>query len=243
MLLRPGMGPALKNGLVTSETLLRKTNFSFVGGCQWEITSQLGVRVRVPFLFHCRNPIWCRPVYAATACESVCALVCCVEGDLFPWCLLSPLILPLFLPPLPQGFPELWRDGFDKDIPFRIECSRGFHSLHIVWLWISALYGFVYCRRKLLWCWLRKWLISEYSRMLWGSIYLSFILLAEWFGFPPDPQLIWSQILGRLSSDVDEVQLMATSPTIYWLVTSTSFVTQWHWHILQAGYHGRLKSL
>lgn len=46
------------------------------------------------------------------------------------------------------GFPEPRGEGIDEDIPFRIECSKGTRSQHIVQLWIS-IYSCL-CRRKLL---------------------------------------------------------------------------------------------
>ena len=59
--------------------------------------------------------------------------------------------------------PWCWGERNGEDIPFRAECSQVSHSLHNVWL---SLFAPICCRRKLLWWWLNKALICEYSRML-----------------------------------------------------------------------------
>ena len=65
------------------------------------------------------------------------------------------------------GFPELWWEGFDGDIPFRTECSKVSHCLPNVWLSVSLIVP-ICCTRKLLWWWMNKALIYEYSRMSLG---------------------------------------------------------------------------
>ena len=45
---------------------------------------------------------------------------------------------------------EPWQMGI---CPLRAECSKIFHFLHNVWLWVS-IFVYICCRRKLLWHWL-----------------------------------------------------------------------------------------
>lgn len=68
-------------------------------------------------------------------------------------------------------FPELWWERINGDIPFRMEC----YTLHIIRLWVSV-FVLIYCRRKLLWCYLRETLVYEKSR-----IRLAVILLLHYF--------------------------------------------------------------
>lgn len=69
-----------------------------------------------------------------------------------------------------DSFPEPWVNGFDGDTPFRANCSKVWsHSLHNFWQWVSVFVP-ICCKRKLLWWWLSKVLIYEYSRMSLGVI-------------------------------------------------------------------------
>lgn len=56
---------------------------------------------------------------------------------------------------LSLSFPEPWGEKFDGDIKMS-------HFLHIIWQWVSVFVP-ILCR-KLLWWWLHKTLLSEYSR-------------------------------------------------------------------------------
>lgn len=79
-----------------------------------------------------------------------------------PWCPPSPLVLTLFLPPLPQGF--LYPKGRDFTETSHSELSvPKSHALCTVCLWLSA-YVLLCCRRKLLWGWPSQALIYEHSR-------------------------------------------------------------------------------
>lgn len=62
------------------------------------------------------------------------------------------------------GFPEPPEEGFRGYISYRAECSKVSHSLHSVWLWVSAFVPNC-CRRRLFWWWLGKVLIYVFSRM------------------------------------------------------------------------------
>lgn len=52
---------------------------------------------------------------------------------------------------------------------FRLECSSVSHFLHCVWMWVSMFVPMCY-RGKLLWWWLSKTFICEYSRVSLGFI-------------------------------------------------------------------------
>lgn len=67
--------------------------------------------------------------------------------------------------------PWVWGEGFDSDTSFMAEGSKVSHSLHSVWLWVSA-FAPICCRRKHLWWWPSKALIYEYSRMSLGVLLL-----------------------------------------------------------------------
>jgi hypothetical protein len=45
--------------------------------------------------------------------------------------------------------PYTLREGFDGDTPFQNECSRVFHSLHIVQVWVFVFVS-IYSKRKLM---------------------------------------------------------------------------------------------
>jgi hypothetical protein len=129
-----------------------------------------------------------------------------------------------------KGFSEPWVEGCDRDIPFRAECSKVSHSLHIIWLWVSIFIP-IYCRRKLLWWWLSKTLIYEYSRMSLGVTLLlcSFSRMVV-LGIPPGPWDSQCQVFGHLSSIWNGLYLVewVLNQFRYWLVTSTRFVPPLH---------------
>jgi hypothetical protein len=89
-----------------------------------------------------------------------------------------------------SGFPEPWGKGLDRDIRFKAKYCKVFHSLYIVWLWVSVFVP-IYCGRKLLWWLLSKRLIYEYRRMSWGaSLLLHSFSRTVVFGFLLGPWLI-----------------------------------------------------
>jgi hypothetical protein len=90
--------------------------------------------------------------------------------------------------------PELCREGFDGDIHIRLSVPRS-RSLHTVWRWVSVFVPICY-RRKLLWWWLSRALIYEYSRMPLGVIFLHSFSRTVVFGFPLGPWPTYSQVLG-----------------------------------------------
>ena len=203
-----GLGPALKNGLVTNETLFRKTNFLFVSGYQLEKASGLGVRACVQF-FYCWNPIWFRPVYAATVCEFVCAHWPAVFRGICSLGVFYPLWFFLFLS---QGC--LSSEGMDLvETPhLGPNVPRFALSAHCLAVELCSVFVPIYWKRKLLWWWLSKALVCEYSRTMLGSIYLFFHSFSRIVvGFPLDP---WPTLVS-VSSAVDETQLMkwALNPT------------------------------
>lgn len=71
----------------------------------------------------------------------------------------------------------LWRQGFKKDIPFRAEFSKVFHSLHIMQLWESFLIT-IYIKEKLLWRVFSDAQIYGYSNMFYEWFYC-YVQLAE----------------------------------------------------------------
>lgn len=85
-------------------------------------------------------------------------------------------------------FPETWEEEFDGDIPFRSECPKVSHSLHIVQGWVSKFVP-VYCRGTLLCWWLCRRLIYKAQQnviknnftacLLFALIFLSFLLLYQ----------------------------------------------------------------
>jgi hypothetical protein len=64
-----------------SETPLEKTKFSFVSGCQLEISFELGLGYSVLFSFQLKDPISCRPVHACLHCTVLLSVSSCVHGS------------------------------------------------------------------------------------------------------------------------------------------------------------------
>jgi hypothetical protein len=89
------------------------------------------------------------------------------------------------------GFPELRKEGFDGDVPFRSEWSKVSNSLNNVWLWISFFVP-ICCKRKLLWWWLNS-LIYKYSRISVRIILSLFFCIM--FDFILGSWDIWSLVL------------------------------------------------
>lgn len=78
----------------------------------------------------------------------------------------------------PAESPEPWRKGFDGNNPFRPHFFQGL-SLWMIsgfWLW-DSLFVPICWRRKLIWWWLIKALILEYSRVLLGILLLLWVFL------------------------------------------------------------------
>lgn len=98
--------------------------------------------------------------------------------------------------PKPQG------EGFDKDTPFRAECSKALHSLLIT----------VYCKRKLPWWGLSEGLVYGCSAMSLGVVWLlrscSRTAVAD---FPQGSWSISSQALGLKKL---KINLQQDSPNI-----------------------------
>lgn len=163
-------GLSLSVVCVPRETPLEKMNFSFVSSYQLEIASRLGMVVFANFPSQYWNPICPRPVHALCTMSPplwvhTCIVLLCPEG-LVSLMSFPTLVLSIILPPAPQG--SLIPEG--KDL--RLSVPR---PLTLCILWVSVLV-LTYCRRKLLWWWLSKMLIYEYSRMQLESIYSCFHL-------------------------------------------------------------------
>lgn len=138
-----------KSGFIPSETLLVKINFFFVSSYLLETASKLGMEAYVHFRSWFWDHIWCRPIQALYMLPQ-------------PLWVHTFIVLAVFRRPyflgvlhfsgsqsLPvsssSGFPEPLGEGFDEEIPFRIECFKVSHALHNVWLWVSVLV-LIYCR-------------------------------------------------------------------------------------------------
>lgn len=131
------MRPALKSGVCPQWDLLERTNFSFISGYQVETTSGLGL---CPLLLVLRDlsgssPLaqtCAGPVHADTSLwVHMCVGSAVSRRSCFPSIShdLPPLLLQGSLSPRAGGI--WWR------YPFRAECSKAFHSLHVVQLWVS----------------------------------------------------------------------------------------------------------
>lgn len=123
--------------------------------------------------------------------------------------------------------PWALRGGFQRDISFSSECSKVFHSLHIVItdfsIWSQILY------RKCLWLWRKETLIEDYSRKPLGVI----LYYRTIFSFHLGPWSIKSRVLVHPSSVINGFCLPngALNQISGWLVTSC-FVPVLNQHIL-----------
>lgn len=92
------------------DTLLKKSNFSFVRSCQLEITSEIEMGVHVHFPRHHWDPMWHRLMWALCYLTQV-LWVCMYVGPVVSrrywflfvclfWCLPSSVAITIFLPPL-----------------------------------------------------------------------------------------------------------------------------------------------
>lgn len=132
--------------------------------------------------------------------------------------------------------PDLSEKKIDGDILFRTEYSEVSHSTPIFWLWFSMFVP-IYWRSRLLWWYLSKALICDYSRKSLGIILFpdSFcrtlvyvFLLGLW--------TLQSQVLviravlgaGVLSHLVD----LNTKPQSMYLLEPQNFVLPFYWWIL-----------
>lgn len=140
------MGPALSVG-DSSVTLTRENWFPLPSRDQLQIASWLGETMcplRLPSVRILSALSTCR---TRACCPGLCEFIWVAVSVYIRCCLLGVICLP---PPLLQSFCiGLWacRARFDRDIPFRAQCSTVPYSLHIVCLRISALIP-IWCQKK-----------------------------------------------------------------------------------------------
>lgn len=142
---------------------LWKSNVSYKSSCQLEIASGLGVGAYVYFSFSALETVlfWtCTgAVQTATVAVSLCVCHTTMSGRWFSW---ESSITSSFY--TLSTSPSTWFLWFDEDFPFRTECFKVSHSLHIFHLWDSWV--LIYYRKKLLWWWLNKILIYNRSHFI-----------------------------------------------------------------------------
>lgn len=125
-----GYGASLK--CIPRETPWR--NLPFLCQQLWMgVGSRLGMVVNVHFLFEHWGSIWVGSVNAAMVSEFVCVAVLLCLKDSFLGSS-SPSGSHDLSVSSSTFSPEPWREGFDRDIPRRIECSKVSYSLPIVQL-------------------------------------------------------------------------------------------------------------
>lgn len=195
------------------------------------------MRVSVQFLFQFWDPIWFRPVCAATV--SVRSYVC-LEGTVS---LVSSILRGVYN--LSASFSpyctEPWGKGIDGDSPLSAECFVKSLTLCTA---LGSTWVTIYFRRKLLW-WRSKILIYEYGRTLLGIIILlcsinrriafdfsprcmDYLVSGSW---PPEQYQAWVLSLG--------LGLKSSQIVVGYFIT---FVPLLH-AIMQAGHYCRLKGL
>ena len=144
------------------ETLLEKTIFSFARNCQLEV-AWLGMESSCPLasLSAVPLPAWTSADAMHVATVSMSSYVLqyrCVWKTLFAQCHPSPLALIIFLLSIlyssslgPEGW-IWWRHLFWT------ECSKVFHCLHFVQLWVSAFVPIYRWRNFSNDGWVRLWI-------------------------------------------------------------------------------------
>lgn len=129
-----GMGPFLWVACIPCQTHLKRTDFSFWS--DYELDFNFVLCGFCLFLLSEWGPIGSWSVQA----------LCILLQSLWGYIKLGPVSLGSFIP-LPQsltivlplllfGLPDLWGDGLDGDLLFRMECYKVSQSLHIVQLWL-----------------------------------------------------------------------------------------------------------
>lgn len=132
---------------IVGEALLMKTNISFARGSQLQKASWSEVGVCVHISVSVPDPFWLEPVlflclWPQTLWVHLGISVAVSWGHCLPWSyyalwlLLSFYLLFSIGPWTPRRF--------DEENPFRTECSKISHFLHIVQLWVFVLI-FIYC--------------------------------------------------------------------------------------------------
>lgn len=115
-----------------------------------------GPRIKDPLVLILRNSIrslnWIHDVYAKDMIQTHAGPMSCfslwvhtsfahadLEGLV---CLVSSILSGLYsFHLLFHRVPWAWGEGFDRDIQFRTESSKLPHPLHIIWMWVSALFS------------------------------------------------------------------------------------------------------
>lgn len=134
-----GQRASLKSGLYNSRKSLGKNNFSFVNGYQLEIASELVMGCLLPLSTLGPHLAWlCATSMPPKSLWACMRWFCCAYKALSPWYPPCPLVL------FSAGFHQLWKEGFDVDIPFRSECSM--NSTHCT-VWVSVFFR-IYWRRE-----------------------------------------------------------------------------------------------
>lgn len=129
----------------------KKHKFPFTSGYQSETASGVGMRGMVHSSFHSGMPSnagLCRP---CACCHSLWVLTLISLPFLYDASSLVSSIHSSFYTlsaSFSTGFPEPRGDWFDRDTPFRAECLKVSHSLHI-YLW-DFVFVPIHCRRELL---------------------------------------------------------------------------------------------
>lgn len=167
-----GMEPILRRDWQTQWCSIGEKQFSLTSRYQWKIVSWFGVGP-------CPLPL----LIAGTFCSLALCRFCVCWHNLCEFLCVSISLhleaivaLESFLVAGPYNLStssstensEPWWEGFDENIPIRVESFKVSHSLLFVQLSISLLI-IIDCKKMPLWCELSKTIIYGYRRMSPGS--------------------------------------------------------------------------